>query len=161
MTTANNLYSPDEIEVMKASGSVASKTLTTGNADGKVTQKGVTVIDATGAPAAVSGEWSGPAPRISERAPKVSQPNIRAADGSSIGTKRVVAPNLTRHLAEHEERLAKQAARQDELKAEQEELSAVIDPRKLHDTLAALDRKVRKLERENKALKAKVDGGKD
>lgn len=160
--SANNLNTPEEIEAMKSSGSVASKTLSTGNhADGKVGQVGPTVSDATGAPAAVSGEWSGPAPRISERAPKVSQPNIRAANGSAVTTKRVTTPNLTRHLAEHEERLAKEAARQDELKAEQEELSAVIDPRKLHDTLAALDRKVRKLERENKALKAKVDGGKD
>ena len=158
--TVNNLYSADEIEAMKASGSVASKTLSTGDADGKVTQKGVTVIDATGAPAAVSGEWSGPAPRISERAPKVSQPNIRAANGSAVTTKRVTSPDLTKHLAEHE-RLRKEAAHQAELEVERQELSAVIDPKQLHNSLQVLDRKVRKLERENRELKKKVDGGKD
>ena len=158
MTTANNLYSPDEIEVMKASGSVASKTLTTGNVDGKVTQKGVTVIDADAARPANS-EWSTPAPRIGNSAPKVSQPNIRAADGSAVTTKRVTTPNTSKHLAEHEERLRKEAARQAELLAEQEELFNVIDPRKLHDSLQVLDRKVRKLERENRELKKKVEGG--
>ena len=157
--SANNLYTPEEIQAMKSSGSVASKTISTGNhADTKVGQVGPTVIDADTA-AAVSGEWSGPAPRISERATKVSQPTIRNSDGSAISTKRVTAPNLTRHLAEHEARLAKEEARQDELKAEQQELANVIDPRKLHDTLAALDRKVRKLERENRELKKKVEGG--
>ena len=156
--TVNNLYSADEIEAMKASGSVASKTLSTGDADGKVTQKGKTVIDAD-AVRPVNSEWSTPAPRIGNSAPKVSQPNIRAANGSAVTTKRVTSPDLTKHLAEHEERLRKEAAHQAELEAERQELSAVIDPKQLHNSLQVLDRKVRKLERENRELKKKVDGG--
>ena len=159
MTTANNLYSPEEIEAMKASGSVASKTLTTAKSDGKVTQKAVTVIDASDAPVNVNSEWSGPAPRIGNSAPKVSQPNIRDAHGVVVETKRVTTPNTSKHLAEHEERLRKEAARQAELEAERQELSAVIDPKQLHNSLQVLDRKVRKLERENRELKKKFEGG--
>ena len=156
--SANNIFSPEEIEAMKSSGSVASKTLTTDKSDGKVGQVGPTVIDANTARPANS-EWSTPAPRIGNSAPKVSQPNIRDAHGAAVTTKRVTTPNTSKHMAEHEERLRKEAARQAELLAEQEELRSVIDPRKLHDSIQALDRKVRKLEKENKALKAKVEGG--
>ena len=156
--TVNNLYSPEEIEAMKASGSVASKTLTTDQVKGTVRQQGATVIDADAARPANS-EWSTPAPRIGNSAPKVTQPNIRDAHGAAVTTKRVTTPNTSKHMAEHEERLRKEAARQAELKAEQEELQGVIDPKQLHNSLQVLDRKVRKLERENRELKKKVEGG--
>ena len=121
-------------------------------------QKGLTLID-TDEARPVNNEWSGPAPRIGNSAPKVSQPNIRAADGSSVPTQRVTAPNMSKHLAEYETRKRQQEPQQEELKAERDELSGVIDPRLLNDTLQALDRKVRKLERENRELKKKVDVG--
>ena len=71
----------------------------------------------------------------------------------------MTSPDLTKHLAEHEERLHKETAHQAELEAERQELSAVIDPKQLHNSLQVLDRKVRKLERENRELKKKGEGG--
>ena len=154
MSDINSLFTEAEVELMK-SGEVVSKRLTSTETGGVVQSSGPNLIDCDSARPANS-EWSCGAPRTGQTNAKVSQPVIRNSDGSAIPVQKVMAPNMEKHLADHEARLRKEAERQAVLEAEREELSSVVDPRKLHDTLMAMDRKLRKIERENRALKKKL-----
>ena len=64
----------------------------------------------------------------------------------------VAKPDISKYNAEHEERRRADAARRAAVEAEKEELSSVTDPRKLQAQLSAMDRSIRRLQKQIKDL---------
>ena len=119
----DNLYSPEEIEALKAQASTP---------EGRRGQTIGDVVREQGRSSAAQ------APDITQRAQKVTRPSIQGAGAY------VTRPNLDKHMAAHEARVKAEAKARDEYVSPAEAQEKQI---------AYLTRAVQKLQKELKALK--------
>ena len=82
------------------------------------------------------------------------RPRIAGASHDPNTDGLIEKPNISKYNAEHEERLRADAARRAAVEAEKEELSSVTDPRKHQAQLAAMDRQIKRLQKELRGLKS-------
>lgn len=131
-----NKISAADIEAVKAAGGSLSGVV---GADGifRTSEDAQVFEPKTSTP--ISGYGSNIRPRIGGNDPN--------ADGL------ISKPDISKYNAEHEARLRKDAAARAAVEAEREELSSVTDPKKLQAQLSALDRQVRKLQKELREVK--------
>ncbi len=138
MSNVNDMFSPEEVELMKKSGSVQSKSVSNGPNGVKTKSLNVVKCDQ-----GVSGGWGdGETPKVSP-APlrKVTRPNIEGSGNYVTNT------NLSRYNQQDVER--KKAFREAEL--QREEAIKAQAPDTLQNRIEYLERSLKKLQREMKA----------
>ncbi len=146
MTNINNLYTPEEVEAIKAGISTGDKVLTN-TPKGVVSYKpALNIINVDEAPSGPS-QWAGEAPRVSGGT-KVSKPRVRGQEAAGVVTRVNMDANNSNH-AEQIRQLEVETAKRD---AEQQELRSFMDPAKLMAEINYLNRTVKRLEKSLKAL---------
>lgn len=139
-TNTNQLFSDAEIQQMKETGATASKSFTKDTATGKA-KPSKTVIDTNEGIA--SGGW-GEAPTIARLGDKISGPAvINDAAGKPVVQHKVTKVSIDRYNKSDADRRLKAL----EASERQAEELAEMSPKALHDTIRAMDRKLRKLEK--------------
>ena len=153
MNNPNTAFTEQEIAEMK-SGLTLSKSLKDGDTSTTAGAGGSGInnmFDDSNEALPVTSGFGRVAPRINF-SEKVEKPSIRDAEGNEIIQAKVTAPNISKY---NQDDLARKTAASKEVIAtrkRKEELNNLLNPEKLLATLNALDRKVRKLEKDYKAL---------
>ena len=147
MNNPNTAFTEQEIAEMK-SGLTLSKSLKDGDTSTTAGAGGSGInnmFDADAIP--VTSGFGRVAPRI-DFTEKVVKPVIKDTQGNEIIQAKVTAPNTSKY---NDVDLARKTAASNEIIASRkrkDELNSLLNPEKLLATLNALDRKVRKLEKE-------------
>lgn len=153
-TSINDLYSKADIESMKA-GNTVSKTIKE-TPKGSVVKPSVSIRGNDDLPSQGGGWGDQPAGRISAPGTgvKVTRPaTLRDSEGNVTETKIVSAPNIDRFTQAAAQRALEKIEADEARKVE----ASKLDPEKLLASLNALDRQVRKLQKQIKTLEGKTD----
>ena len=137
-------FTPDEIEAMK-SGTMISGRLHDDKPAVKVKQAPVNCDESSPA----SSGW-GKAPRLDEMRDKVTHIHVRNEDGSVNPQQKVTRPNPDRY----NQPAAARALKDSELREKAQKAEQSLSPTALHSTMQAMDRKIRKLEKQLKELQS-------
>ena len=133
-----NKLTADDFAVIKEAGGISGVV----GADGILRTAEASQVFTPGTSTKISGYGTNIRPRI------VGASHDPNTDGL------IEKPNISKYNDEHEARLRADAARRAEAEKEREELQAFSDPKKLQAQLSAMDRLIRKLQREVKELKS-------
>ena len=126
-------FSPEEIEYMKSGGTIGGS-MKNGTSANVYTPQVSTPIEGYG---------------------KSLRPRVAGQDPNADGL--VTKPDLTKHMSNHEEEMARIHAEEQEKRDHQRQLQEALEPSKLLAQLQVLDRKIRKLEKANKTLSGQVN----
>ena len=128
-------FTPEEIEYMKSGGTIGGSMKTgTSAAPSVYTPQVSTPIEGYG---------------------KQIRPRVAGQDPNNDGL--VTKPDLSKHMSNHEEEMARIHAEEQDKRDHQRQLQEALEPSKLLAQLQVLDRKIRKLEKANKTLSGQVN----
>lgn len=151
INVGNVSFSEEEINNLKADGGVSSKTLS--NSPKGVVSHHPTInrVDCNQAPTGNS-QWAAQAPRITGQQ-RVTKPRVRGQEDASL----VTHPDMSRANSNHEAEILRLEQEQARADAEADELRSFMDPKKLRSELEYLQRTVRRLEKNLKAVLKEQD----
>jgi len=124
-------FTPEEIEYMKQGGTIGGSMKTGTTAGASVYTPQVSTP--------IEGYGKSIRPRVAGQDPN--------ADGGLV-----TKPDLSKHISNHEEEMARIHALEQDKRDHQRQLQEALEPSKLLAQLNAMDRKLRKLEKANKTL---------
>ena len=150
-SSVEGLFNEEEIAALKE-GAVISKNYKQTDGGALKPTTSVTVINADEVKAS-AGNW-GSAPRITapggSEARKISRPSkINDAQGNAIAINVISSPNIGRYNVAKDEQVAAERKAEE---AAREELAA-MSPQALHDTVRAMSRQMKRLQKEMADLK--------
>ena len=152
-TNPNEMFTASEIEQLKSSGGTISKSFKDSKKLGAKPEL-TSVQVHSDATLPKGGGWGSAPERITApgQGQKIERPSIiRGEDGKPVTQTKVVAPSVGKYNVIAAERALKELDEADARKAEAERLN----PEKLLASLNALDRQVRKLQKQIKTLEAR------